>query len=136
MPTTTEADRITELLQSSRTIAVVGLTDTPNRPSYGVSAYMQSQGYRIIPVNPNITEWMGEKAYQTLLDVPEKIDIVNVFRCSDAVPEVVEQAIQVKAPVIWLQEGVIHQEAAEKARQAGIFVVMDKCILKEHRKRQ
>jgi len=133
---TTEAERITELLQSAKTIAVVGLTGTPVRPSYGVSLYMQSQGYRIIPVNPNITEWIGEKAYQSLLDVSEKIDIVNVFRRSDAVPEVVDQAIQIKAPVIWMQEGVIHQESAEKARQAGIFVVMDKCILKEHIKRQ
>ncbi len=135
MPTT-EADHITQLLQSARTIAVVGLTDTPMRPSYGVSHYMQSQGYRIIPVNPNISEWMGEKAYPSLLDVAEKIDIVNVFRRPDAVPEVVEQAIQIKAPVIWMQEGVVHHEAAEKARQAGIFVVMDKCILKEHIKRQ
>ena len=134
--TTTEADCITKLLESARTIAVVGLTDTPTRPSYGVSHYMQSQGYRIIPVNPNITEWMGEKAYPSLLDVPEKIDIVDVFRRPDAVPEVVEQAIHIKAPVIWMQEGVVHQEAAEKARQAGIFVVMDKCILKEHIKRQ
>jgi predicted CoA-binding protein len=129
---TTEADRITELLESAKTIVVVGLTDTPTRPSYGVSHYMQSQGYRIIPVNPNITEWMGEKAYPSLLDVPEKIDIVNVFRRPDAVPEVVEQAIQIQAPAIWMQEGVVHHEAAEKARQAGIFVVMDKCILKEH----
>ena len=135
MPTT-EADRITELLKSAKTIAVVGLTDTPTRPSYGVSRYMQSQGYRIIPVNPNITEWMGEKAYSSLLDVPEKIDIVNVFRRHDAVPEVVEQAIQINASVIWMQEGVVHHEAAEKARQASIFVVMDKCILKEHIKRQ
>jgi len=133
---TTEADRITKLLESAKTIAVVGLTDTPMRPSYGVSHYMLSQGYRIIPVNPNITAWMGEKAYPSLVDVPEKIDIVDVFRRPDAVPEVVEHAIQVKAPVIWMQEGVVHQEAAEKARQAGIFVVMDKCILKEHIKRQ
>ncbi len=106
------------------------------RPSYGVTHYMQSQGYRIVPVNPNITEWMGAKAYPSLLDVPEKIDIVNVFRRSDAVPEVVEQAIQIKAPAIWMQEGVVHHQAAEKARQAGVFVVMDKCILKEHIKRQ
>ncbi len=133
MPTT-EAERIAELLKTAKTIAVVGLTDSPMRASYSVSLYMQSQGYRIIPVNPNITEWMGEKAYASLLDVPEKIDIVDVFRRSDAVPEVVEQAIQIKAPAIWLQEGVIHEEAAEKALQAGIFVVMDKCILKEHRR--
>ena len=132
----TEADRITKLLESAKIIAVVGLTDTPTRPSYGVSHYMQAQGYRIIPVNPNITKWMGEKAYPSLLDVPEKIDIVDVFRRPDAVPEVVEQAIQIKAPAIWMQEGVVHQEAAEKARQAGIFVVMDKCILREHIKRQ
>jgi predicted CoA-binding protein len=131
----TEADRITELLKTAKTIAVVGLTDSPLRPSYGVSHYMLSQGYRIIPVNPNITDWMGEKAYPSLLDVPEKIDIVNVFRRSDAVPDVVEQAIQIKAPAIWMQEGVVHEAAAEKARQASIFVVMDSCILKEHRKR-
>ncbi len=134
--TNSESDRITQLLQSAKTIAVVGLTDTPFRPSYGVSHYMQSHGYRIIPVNPNIQEWMGEKAYPSLLEVPEKIDIVDVFRRSDAVPEVVEHAIQVKAPAIWMQEGVVHEEAAEKARQAGIFVVMDKCILKEHMKRR
>jgi uncharacterized protein len=132
---TNESDRISSLLQSARTIAVVGLTDTPTRPSYGVSHYMRSQGYRIIPVNPNITQWEGEKAYPSLLDLPEKIDIVNVFRRPEAVPDVVEQAIQIEAPVIWMQEGVVHHEAAEKARQAGIFVVMDKCILKEHAKR-
>ena len=135
MPTI-EADHITELLQSAKTIAVVGLTDVPMRPSYGVSSYMQSQGYRIIPVNPNIAEWMGEKAYASLLDVPEKVDIVNVFRRHDALPEVVEQAIQIKAPAVWMQEGVIHEAAAERARRAGIFVVMDKCILKEHIKRR
>lgn len=133
---TTEAEGITELLKSAKTIAVVGLTNTPIRPSYGVSHYMRSQGYRIIPVNPNITEWEGEKAYASLLDVPEQIDIVDVFRRPDAVPEVVEHAIQIKAPAIWMQEGVVHHGAAEKARQAGIFVVMDKCILKEHIKRQ
>ena len=134
MPTS-EADRITKVLESAKTIAVVGLTDMPTRSSYGVSHYMQSQGYRIIPVNPNITEWEGKKAYPSLLDVPGKIDIVNVFRRPDAVPEVVEQAIRIKAPVIWMQEGVVHREAAQKARRAGIFVVMDKCILKEHIKR-
>jgi predicted CoA-binding protein len=131
-----EVEHITKLLKSAKVIAVVGLTNTPIRPSYGVSHYMQSQGYRIIPVNPNIAEWEGEKAYPSLLEVPEKIDIVNVFRRSDAVPEVVEHAIQVKAPAIWMQEGVVHHQAAEKARQAGIFIVMDKCILKEHIKRQ
>ena len=130
-----DPDRITDLLNTAKTIAVVGLADSPLRPSYGVSQYMQSQGYRIIPVNPNITEWEGEKAYASLLDVPEKIDIVNVFRRPEFVPEVIEQAIQIKAPAIWMQEGVIHEAAANKARQAGIFVVMDLCILKEHRNR-
>ena len=97
---------------------------------------MQSQGYRIIPVNPMITESLGEKSYASLLDVAEKIDIVDIFRRSEAVPEIVEQAIQLKVPAIWMQEGVIHEAAAEKARQAGIFVVMNKCILKEHAKQQ
>ena len=133
--TINDPDRIAELLNTAKTIAVVGLTNSPLRPSYGVSHYMRSQGYRIIPVNPNIKEWEGEKAYASLLDVPDKIDIVNVFRRPDAVPGVVEQAIQIKAPAIWMQEGVIHEEAAEKARRAGIFIVMDLCILKEHRKR-
>ena len=127
-----EAERITQLLQTAKTIAVVGLTDTPVRPSYGVSSYMQSQGYRIVPVNPNISESLGEKAYGTLLDVPETIDVVNIFRRPDAVPEIVDQAIQLKVPAIWMQEGVVHEAAAEKAREAGILVVMNKCILKEH----
>ena len=129
-----ESARITELLKSAKTIAVVGLTDSPFRPSYGVSQYMQSHGYRIIPVNPQIAESLGEKAYASLLDVPEKIDIVNIFRRSEFVPEFVEEAIRLKLPAIWMQEGVIHEVAAEKARQAGIFVVMDRCILKEHAK--
>jgi predicted CoA-binding protein len=128
----TEAERISQLLKSAKTIAVVGLSDSPSRTSYGVSGYMQSQGYRIIPVNPTITASLGEKAHASLLDVPEEIDIVNVFRRSEFVPEVVEQAIQLKVPAIWMQEGVAHEAAAEKARQAGIFVVMDRCILKEH----
>ncbi len=127
-----EAERVADLLRNSKTIAVVGLTDSPIRPSYGVSNYMQSQGYRIIPVNPNVPDSLGEKAYRTLLDVPEKIDIVNIFRRPEAVPEIVDQAIQLKVPAIWMQEGVIHEAAAEKAREAGIFVVMDRCILKEH----
>jgi uncharacterized protein len=129
-----EAESITDLLRRAKTIAVVGLTDSPFRPSYGVSSYMQSQGYRIIPVNPNITESLGEKAYASLLEVPEKIDIVNIFRRPEAVPEVVDQAIELKVPAIWMQEDVINEEAAEKARQAAIFVVMDRCILKEHRR--
>lgn len=127
-----ESDQIVELLKSSKIIAVVGLTNSAIRPSYGVSRYMQSRGYRIIPVNPNITESLGEKAYASLTDVADKVDIVNIFRRSEAVPEVVDEAIELKVPAIWMQEGVVHEQAAEKARRAGIFVVMDKCILKEH----
>jgi predicted CoA-binding protein len=128
----TEAERISELLKSAKTIAVVGLSDSPSRTSYGVSGYMQSQGYRIIPVNPTIAVSLGEKAFASLLDVAEKIDIVNVFRRSEFVPEIVEQAIQLKLPAIWMQEGVVHEGAADKARAAGIFVVINRCILKEH----
>jgi len=125
---------IVEVLTQSRTIAVVGLSDNPMRASHGVSAYMQAQGYRIIPVNPHCDFVLGEKAYPSLLDVPEKIDIVNIFRRSEFVPPIVDQAIQLKVPAIWMQETVIHEQAAQKARATGIFVVMDECILKEHRK--
>ncbi|HZU29757.1 MAG TPA: CoA-binding protein [Candidatus Angelobacter sp.] len=128
-------DEIGELLRKSKTIAVVGLSDSPLRPSYGVSAYMQGHGYRIIPVNPSIKGALGEKAVASLSDIEEKIDIVDVFRRSEHVADVVDEAIRLKVPAIWLQEGVINEEAAEKARQAGIFVVMDRCILKEHRAR-
>ncbi len=129
------SDPIAELLKTAKTIAVVGLSDSPMRPSYGVSQYMQSHGYKIIPVNPQCTEVLGEKCYASLTDIPEKIDIVDVFRRPEAVPEIVDQAIHLKVPAIWLQETVVHEAAAEKARKAGIFVVMDKCILKEHRAR-
>jgi len=135
MASVPQADPITELLKSARTIAVVGLSDDPLRPSHGVSAYMQSQGYRIIPVNPQIESSLGEKAYASLLEVPGKIDIVNIFRRPEFVEEVVDQAIQLKVPAVWMQEDVIHEKAAEKARRAGIFVVMDRCILQEHRAR-
>jgi uncharacterized protein len=127
-----QTDPITELLRRARTIAVVGLSDNPLRPSYGVTAYMQGQGYRIIPVNPQIESCLGEKAYASLLDVREKIDIVNIFRRPELVEEIVDEAIQLKVPAIWMQEDVIHEKAAEKARELGIFVVMDRCILKEH----
>lgn len=129
------SDSIAELLKRSKTIAVVGLSDNPFRPSHGVSAYMQSQGYRIIPVNPKIESALGEKAYASLLNVGEKIDIVNIFRRPEFVEEVVDQAIQLKVPAVWMQEEVIHEKAADKARKAGILVVMDRCILKEHRSR-
>jgi predicted CoA-binding protein len=134
-----QLDPITELLKRAKMIAVVGLSCNPMRASHGVSAYMQSHGYRIIPVNPQIEECLGEKAYASLLDIPQnapaKIDIVNIFRRPEFVEEIVDQAIQLKVPAIWMQEEVIHEQAAAKARQAGIFVVMDLCILKEHRAR-
>ena len=130
-----EPDPITDLLKRVRTIAVVGLSDSPLRPSHGVAAYMQSQGYHIIPVNPKIEEALGEKSYRSLLEVREKIDIVDIFRRPEYVEEIVDQAIRLKIPAIWMQEEVINEKAAEKARQAGIFVVMDQCILKEHRAR-
>src|SRR5215469_2674769 len=129
------SDEITALLKRAKTIAVVGLSDSPLRPSHGVSAYMQHQGYRIIPVNPNIHGALGEKAVASLVDVKEKVDIVDIFRRSEFVPEVVDEAIRLGVSAIWMQEDVINEQAAEKARKAGIFVVMDRCILKEHRKR-
>lgn len=128
-------DAVTEILRTSRTIAVVGLSSKPQRPSHGVSRYMQSAGYRIIPVNPSETEVLGEKAYARLEDIPERVDIVDVFRRSDAVPAIVDEAIRIGARGVWMQEGVIHPEAAEKARRAGMFVIMNTCILKEHIKR-
>ncbi|HTW58477.1 MAG TPA: CoA-binding protein [Terriglobales bacterium] len=139
MPSQLQPDPIAELLKRSKAIAVVGLSCNPLRPSHGVSAYMQQQGYRIIPVNPRIEECLGEKSYPSLLDIPEKeasgIDIVNIFRRPEFVGEVVDQAIQLKMPAVWMQEDVIDEQAAQKAREAGIFVVMDRCILKEHRAR-
>ncbi len=135
MATLPQSDPIGELLKSSKTIAVVGLSCSPLRASHGVAAYMQSHGYRIIPVNPQIQECLGEKAYTSLLEVPEKIDIVDIFRRPVFVEEIVDQAIQLKVPAIWMQEDVVDELAAEKARKAGIFVVMDRCILKEHQAR-
>ncbi|HTF43660.1 MAG TPA: CoA-binding protein [Terriglobales bacterium] len=135
MSTLPKSDPILDLLERSRTIAVVGLSDSPLRPSHGVSAYMQTHGYRIIPVNPMIKISLGEKAYASLLEVPDKIDIVNIFRRPQFVEEIVDQAIQLKIPAVWMQEEVVHEKAAEKARQAGMLVIMDRCILQEHRAR-
>jgi predicted CoA-binding protein len=123
-----------KLLQNAKTIAVVGLSSRRSRPSYGVSEYMQSVGYRIIPVNPNETEVLGERAYSSLEEIPGHVDIVDIFRRSESVPEVVDAAIRIGANGVWMQEGVIHEAAADKARAAGLEVVMDRCILKEHRK--
>jgi len=123
------------ILEKYRILAVVGLSSRMSRPSFGVAAYMQAHGYRIIPVNPNETSVLGEKAYRSLDDVPEATEVVVVFRRSDSVPDVVEGAIRKGAKVMWMQEGVIHEEAAQRAREAGIVVVQDRCILKEHAKR-
>ena len=123
---------IPELLRTSRTIAVVGLSSKKFRPSYGVAEYMQGQGYRIIPVNPNEAEVLGEKTYARIEDVPEHIDIVDIFRRSEFVLPIVESAIRLGAGAVWMQEGVVDEEAARKARDAGLAVVMDRCILKEH----
>ena len=126
--------RIPEILQSARTIAVVGLSSKRYRPSYGVTEYMQRAGYHIIPVNPEETEVLGEKSYPDLDSVPEAIDIVDVFRRSEFVPDIVEAAIRKGAKVVWMQEDVIHEDAARRAEEAGLDVVMDRCILKEHRR--
>jgi len=128
-------DPITELLKTSRTIAVVGLSSNRSRPSYGVAEYLQSVGYHIIPVNPNESEVLGEKSYPGLEAIPEKVEIVDIFRRSEAVPEIVESAIRIGAKAVWMQEGVMHPEAAERARQAGLAVIMDRCIFREHRLR-
>jgi len=129
------ADPILELLKKYKSIAVVGLSSNPMRPSYGVTEYMQSAGYRIIPVNPNETEVLGEKSYARLEDVPEKIEIVDIFRRAEGVAAVVESAIRAGAKVVWMQLGVENDVAAERARAAGLTVVEDSCILVEHRKR-
>jgi uncharacterized protein len=126
------SEEIRTLLKNACTIAVVGLTDKPDRDSYHVAAYLKQHGYRIIPVNPTVREVLGEKAYASLRDVPDKIDVVDIFRRPDAVPAIVDDAIVVGARAVWMQEGIIHNAAADKARAAGLQVVMNKCMLKEH----
>jgi predicted CoA-binding protein len=130
-----EADLITKILKESKTIAVVGLSSNPMRPSFGVTEYMQRVGYRIIPVNPMEKEVLGERSYARLEDVTEKIDIVDIFRRSEDVPPVVESAIRIGAKIVWMQQGIENAEAAEKARAAGMIAVEDACILVEHRRR-
>src|SRR5262249_6362476 len=125
---------IQEILESAHTIAVVGLSNKRFRPSYGVTEYMQRAGYHIIPINPLENEILREKVYPDLASVPEHIDIVDIFRRAEFVPAIVEDAMRVGASVIWMQEGVIHEQAATRAREAGLDVVMDRCILKEHRR--
>jgi uncharacterized protein len=129
------ADPILEILKTYQTMAVVGLSSNPARPSYGVTEYMQSSGYKIIPVNPNEREVLGERSYARLEDVPEKIEMVDVFRRAEDVPPVVESAIKIGAKVVWMQLGIANAEAAERARSVGLIVIEDACILVEHRRR-
>lgn len=126
------SEEIRAILTEAKTIAVVGLSDKPDRDSYRVAEYLQRAGYRIIPVNPAIREVLGEKAYASLRDVPEKIDVVDIFRRPDAVPPIVDDAIAIGAKVVWMQDGIVHNQAADTARAAGLQVVMSKCMLREH----
>ena len=131
----TQSDPVAEILKTSHNIAVVGLSSRRHRPSYGVSEYLQRAGYRIFPVNPNEKEVLGQRCYARLEDIPEKVDIVDIFRRSEFVAPIVESAIAIGARAVWMQEGVVHPEAAERARRAGLMVVMDACIAKELAKR-
>ncbi|MGQ9494217.1 MAG: CoA-binding protein [Anaerolineae bacterium] len=126
-------ETIQKILQDSRTIAVVGLSSDPERPSYEVARYLQQRGYRIIPVNPNESEVLGERAYPDLVSIPEPIDVVDIFRRSEAVPPIVEQAIQIGAKAVWMQKGIHHEGAAAQAQGAGLLVVMDRCMMAEAR---
>jgi predicted CoA-binding protein len=128
-------ETIEKILDDCRTIAVVGLSSSPSRPSFGVASYMKRSDYKVIAVNPNETEVFGEKAYASLADVPDKIDLVDIFRRSSEAGTAVDQAIAIGAKAVWLQEGVIDQAAAQRALDAGLFVVMDRCWLKEHARR-
>lgn len=121
-----------ELLKQAKTIAVVGLSANPDRPSYRVSRYLQEHGYKIIPVNPTIKEVLGEKAYPSLKDIPEKVDIVDVFRRSEDIPPIADEAIAIKAKVLWMQEGIVNEAAARKAEAAGLKVIMNRCIMVAH----
>jgi uncharacterized protein len=132
---TSAADPVAELLKASKTIAVVGLSRSRLKPSYGVADYLKTSGYRIIPVNPTEPEVLGEKSYARLEDIPERVDIVDIFRRAEFVPEIVDSAIRIGARAVWMQDGVVNAEAAEKARRAGLFVMMDACISREHAKR-
>ena len=123
---------IRALLQRARRIAVVGLSSQPNRPSYGVARHMQQFGYQVVPVRPMVVEVLGEKAYSSLLELPFPVDIVNVFRAAEHIPQLVEECIQMASPVIWIQQGIIHEQAAQRAKEAGLIVVMDRCIYRDY----
>jgi predicted CoA-binding protein len=128
-----DPDTIAKILRDFRTVAVVGLSDKPERPSLGVASYLQSLGYRIVPVNPRVSSVLGEEAYPELSSIPFKVEVVDIFRRSEDVLPVVEAGIAKGVRAIWMQEGIVNQEAAEKAEEAGILVVMNRCMLKEHR---
>jgi predicted CoA-binding protein len=129
-----DMEEIEEILKESRTVAVVGLSAKPDRPSHKVAKYLQAHGYRIIPVNPNGGEVLGEKVYTTLSSITEKVDIVDIFRRSEEVLPVVEEAIRIGARAVWMQENIVNEEAAQRARDAGLKVVMDRCLKKEHKR--
>lgn len=122
------------LLKNSRTVAVVGLSRDPSKDSYRVASYLKGAGYHVIPVNPSATNIMGEKTYKNLLEIPVKIDLVDIFRPSDEVPKIVEQAIKIGAKAVWMQLGIVNKKAAEEAEKAGLDVIMDKCIMVEHKR--
>jgi hypothetical protein len=130
------ADVGDRILASARTIAVVGLSPNPGRPSHGVARYLQRVGYRIIPVNPNVDEVLGERAYASLREVSDPIDVVDVFRRSEFVGPIVDDAIAMRARAVWLQDGVIDEQSAERARAAGLDVVMDDCMMRRHAQRR
>lgn len=125
--------QIIHILKTARTIAVVGLSSNPEKDSYPIAEYLQKQGYRIIPVNPTAQEILGEKVYPDLPSIPDPVDVVQVFRPPEAVPPIVQQAIQIKAKVVWLQSGITHAEAAEAGRAAGLEVIEDRCMRVDHR---
>ena len=125
-------EEILDILRAPATVAVVGISDKPDRDSFQVAKYLLEQGYRVIPVNPMLENVLGQRCYPSVRDVPERIDVVDIFRRSDAVPEIVDEAIEVGAKVVWMQLGVVHKEAAEKAQQAGLKAVMDRCIKRDH----
>jgi predicted CoA-binding protein len=128
------SEKMQDILNGCRTIAIVGLSDQPSRASYHVGSYLKKQGYRIIPVNPNKTEIMGEKCYPDLYSIPESVDIVDIFRDIDAIPRIVDEAIGIKAGTVWMQLGLVHNEAARKARDAGMYVIQSRCLMVEHRR--
>jgi len=130
-----DPEAIKRILDECKTIAVVGLSSNPIRPSYGVARYMQQRGYRIIPINPNETEVLGEKAYVNIAEAPEKFDLVDIFRRSEEAGGHIDEAIRLGARAVWMQEGVIDEDAARRALEAGLMVVMDRCIMKEHMRR-